>query len=234
MCSCYVRYPQFVCFRSGEGVAGHDLSQSSDWADGSQSGHCAVVQDDLMWYSVKCSSRYHVYCSGGGATLHYKKKVSWHQASQLCQALMSNLATITTSNKNDLDNSGWIGLSRRARHNWSWVGNSSSKYRNWAPGEPLTTDCGSFDPKTKKWYSSVLPGAAACLLWWQPPGGGEQEQDVGAGPAALQGHDNTMCWLSRVLHLHLQDAEPAQPAGLRLCQRADLQSHNWWGWVLTR
>ncbi|XP_019946799.2 macrophage mannose receptor 1-like [Paralichthys olivaceus] len=146
---------KWINVKTGEGVAGHDLSQSSEWADGSQSGHCAVVRDDLMWYSVKCSSRYNVYCSRGSKTLHHEGNVSWHHASQLCQAFMSSLATITKANKDDLDNSGWIGLYRQAGHNWSWVGNSSSNYRNWAPGEPLTTDCGSYDPKTEKWYSKV-------------------------------------------------------------------------------
>lgn len=33
----------------------------------------------------------------------------------------------------------------------------TSDYRNWAPGQPLTSDCGSFDPVTGQWYIKQCP-----------------------------------------------------------------------------
>ncbi|XP_040900925.1 secretory phospholipase A2 receptor-like [Toxotes jaculatrix] len=139
---------------SGEGVSGDDLSQSSNWAEGQQSSHCAAVGSDLMWHSVQCSSEYHVYCSDGKIVFHMVI-LSWYDASKYCEEIMSNLATITDNNSDTLNYSGWIGLYRQGGQNWSWVGDSSSDYRNWAPEEPLTADCGSFNPVTEKWYSNV-------------------------------------------------------------------------------
>ncbi|XP_071326301.1 secretory phospholipase A2 receptor-like [Trachinotus anak] len=144
---------KWINVKTGEGVSGDDLSQSSNWADGQQSGHCAVVGDDLMWYSAQCSSRYNVYCSASDKITHHKVNLSWYNASQYCLEENNNLATIAEINTDRLKHSGWIGLYQQADKNWDWIGDLSSNYRNWAPGEPLTADCGSYNVTTEKWYS---------------------------------------------------------------------------------
>ncbi|XP_044063669.1 macrophage mannose receptor 1-like [Siniperca chuatsi] len=146
---------KWINLKSGEGVSGDDVSQSSNWADGQQSSYCAVVTDDLMWNSTNCSSTYYFHCSVGNTMQYHKSNLNWYHASQYCQNKTSELATITETNTNSLKKSGWIGLYRKAGKTWSWIGDSASEYRNWAPGQPLTADCASFDPVTKKWHSNA-------------------------------------------------------------------------------
>lgn len=64
------------------------------------------------------------------------------------------LANVSLSNTYQFSQSGWIGLYQEADKTWSWSTDFKSDYRNWAPGEPLTADCGSFDPVTQQWYSN--------------------------------------------------------------------------------
>lgn len=143
-----------VCFRTGKGITGESVSESSDWADRQQSRHCAVVSDkDLMWQSVKCSDEYNFYCSAGDTIHYHHMALGWHNASLSCQENSNNLATITQTNRADLNQTGWIGLYREAGETWSWIGNLPSDYRNWAPGEPLNADCASFDPVTEAYHS---------------------------------------------------------------------------------
>ncbi|XP_035485760.2 macrophage mannose receptor 1-like [Scophthalmus maximus] len=146
---------KWINVKTGEGVSGHDLSQSGNWAGEKQSSQCAAVEDDLLWYSVNCSNEYNVYCSAGDKILHHNVVLSWYKAIQYCQNNMSDLATITNTNKDYLKSSGWIGLYHKAGGSWSWIGDSSSDYRNWAPREPRAADCGSLNPVPNKWNSEV-------------------------------------------------------------------------------
>ncbi|XP_041798306.1 macrophage mannose receptor 1-like [Chelmon rostratus] len=87
------------------------------------------------------------------------KNMTWPEARLYCQENYidmensNNLATITQTNRADLNQTGWIGLYREAGETWSWIGNLPSDYRNWAPGEPLNADCASFDPVTEAYHS---------------------------------------------------------------------------------
>ncbi|XP_056236516.1 secretory phospholipase A2 receptor-like [Seriola aureovittata] len=138
--------------KTGVGVTGNDVSWNSKWADGQHSGHCAIVGDDQMWYSVQCSSEYNVYCLAEDKIIYHEVTLSWHNASQFCQDMGSSLATITKRSKG-LSHSGWIGLYQQDGLNWDWIGDLPSDYRNWAPREPLTADCGSFNSVNEKLYS---------------------------------------------------------------------------------
>ncbi|GLD74883.1 macrophage mannose receptor 1-like protein [Lates japonicus] len=146
---------KWINIKTGEGVSGDDLSHSSDWADKHPKSHCAVIGDDQMWHSTHCSKRNYVYCSEGDHISYHKIDLTWYGASQYCQDMNGNLATITKTNTNYFESSGWIGLYRQAGHTWSWIGDLSSNYSDWAPGEPVTEDCGLFDPVTEEWYSKA-------------------------------------------------------------------------------
>lgn len=147
----------FLVFsRTGEGISGDDVSQSINWADGQQSQRCAAVLDeDLMWHSHRCSSKNYFYCSSGG-TIHYHKiALSWYTASQYCQEKKHDLATITQSNTGRFKKTGWIGLHHEDGDTWSWIGDLPSDYRNWAPTEPHNADCASFNADTETFYKNV-------------------------------------------------------------------------------
>ncbi|KAG7475397.1 hypothetical protein JOB18_030673 [Solea senegalensis] len=106
-----------------------------------------------MWHSVQCSTTSKVYCSVNDNIQNHGGKMNWYSASRYCRKRNSNLSTITTTNKHEINSYGWIGLYRQAENHWTWIGNMSSMYRNWAPGEPLTKDCGSVD-RDFKWHSN--------------------------------------------------------------------------------
>lgn len=136
----------FVCFRTGEGITGDDVSQSNK-----KSGLCAFALD-YLWYSAECSSTHSFYCSSGNNIAYRTTPSNWSHASQFCQTLGMELPTITKPNNFFKD--GWIGLRQEAGETWSWVGEPSN-YTNWAPQEPLSGDCASFDAVTKQWHSSL-------------------------------------------------------------------------------
>ncbi|XP_068426860.1 macrophage mannose receptor 1-like [Clinocottus analis] len=150
---------RWINLTSGEGISGSDLSKRSDWANGEQSGHCAVVAQDLKWHSVKCVSKYNYYCKNDHQLIHYSKyEYTWGRAVWACigyNLFKFRLATITAANTDDLTHVGWIGLYRNAGDSWKWVSGQTSDYRNWAPGQPINADCGSFDSGTEKWHSNV-------------------------------------------------------------------------------
>ncbi|CAK6954320.1 macrophage mannose receptor 1-like [Scomber scombrus] len=140
--------------KTGEGISGNDLSLSSNWADGQQSGHCALVQgSDRLWYSNACSSEHNFYCSSQGVNQHIKMNLSWYEAQQYCRREFDDLATVTRETTDQFNNTGWIGLYREGGETWSWSGDLTSDYRNWASGQPLTEDCAFFDTVTQKWHS---------------------------------------------------------------------------------
>uniref|UniRef100_A0A665TCE5 C-type lectin domain-containing protein n=1 Tax=Echeneis naucrates TaxID=173247 RepID=A0A665TCE5_ECHNA len=139
--------------KTGVGLLGDDLSQSTAWAEGQHSGHCAVIGDDQLWYSDLCSSEYHVYCSSGERVNFHEVKLNWSKAVLYCKDLNYDLAIIMETSRAKSSLGGWIGLYQQAGNNWDWISDGPSDYRNWAPGEPLTADCASFDATTQKWYS---------------------------------------------------------------------------------
>lgn len=108
-----------------------------------------------MWHIIECSKKNHFYCSEGDETKHHTSLNSWDEALHYCQAINGDLATITTTDAGDIKKNGWIGLYRVGGETWSWIGGVPSEYRNWAPGEPLTLDCASFDPATQTCHSHV-------------------------------------------------------------------------------
>ncbi len=143
-----------ICFRTGEGLSGDDVSQSSNWGNGQQSSQCAIVSDeDLLWYSDRCSGAHEFYCIMEDRIIHHGFNLSWYRASQYCQEYISDLATINKRNIGCFNKSGWIGLYREVGETWSWIGHGSSSYRNWAPGQPVNTDCGSFELASVEWQS---------------------------------------------------------------------------------
>lgn len=113
------------------------------------------MANDLLWYSDLCLGLHSVYCSQGDDIQYYKGSGTWDQAFQFCRKYNSTLATISTTNKNYLNGDGWIGLYRVGDTKWSWIGDQSSTYTNWARGEPTTPDCGIFYTITEMWYSGV-------------------------------------------------------------------------------
>ncbi|XP_051263596.1 macrophage mannose receptor 1-like [Dicentrarchus labrax] len=147
---------KWINVKTGEGISGDDLSQSSNWANGSQNRHCVFVSDeDQMWYSTSCSRENGFYCSVQDKVQHHKIALSWYNASLYCQNNSSELATITEINRDGIKKYGWIGLYRDPGEDWRWIGDVPSDYRNWAPGEPSNADCASFDTLTEKWQSNV-------------------------------------------------------------------------------
>lgn len=108
-----------------------------------------------LLYSDQCSSLHNVYCSHGNFFLYYKVSVTWDQGSQLCQENNSTLATVSNTNIANLYSDGWIGLYRVAGKNWGWIGDQTSNYSNWAPGQPLIQDCGFFSASTETWSSNA-------------------------------------------------------------------------------
>lgn len=143
----------FVCCCSEEELPGRDVSNSSNWAKGEQDGYCVFANvTDAKWYSAKCSKQMSSYCSNGNHVNHYNESDSWYSAQQHCQKNHLDLSTVTLANTNQFKQ-GWIGLYRVAENQWRWSDNDASDYRNWAPGQPLVSDCGVFAPATKQWYS---------------------------------------------------------------------------------
>ncbi|KAM3614060.1 uncharacterized protein V6R79_009283 [Siganus canaliculatus] len=143
---------KWINVKTGEGITGADVSYSSDWAVGEPSHHCAYVADEMKWYSAKCSSLHGFYCLKGGNNdkiTYHSIALDWNTASQQCK-----LPTIDQTNSHELSQTGWIGLYRVAGESWSWI-QTSSDYRNWAPGQPLNADCASFDSVTQKIHSNV-------------------------------------------------------------------------------
>uniref|UniRef100_A0A3Q0SV52 C-type lectin domain-containing protein n=1 Tax=Amphilophus citrinellus TaxID=61819 RepID=A0A3Q0SV52_AMPCI len=150
------------CFQWGD-----DLSQTSKWASGQN--HCAVVGNDLMWYSVPCSSKTNVYCSQGAVIQYYNVMLSWNEAVKYCMEYNSQLATVTQLNSAHIDKVGWIGLYRVGGGIiWNWTGSLPSSYRNWAPGQPLTADCGSFDAFAEEWVGYPCSEQFQFLCCWEP------------------------------------------------------------------
>ncbi|TDH12164.1 hypothetical protein EPR50_G00067940 [Perca flavescens] len=146
---------KWINVKSGTGISGDDLSQSSYWAHGEPSSNCAFVKEDLKWHSVTCSDAHDFYCSEKENTYYHNNSLNWHNASQYCKNESDgDLATITITNTDELKKPGLIGLYRQAGETWSWIGQQTSDYRNWAHGEPLTADCGSFYLENVTWHSS--------------------------------------------------------------------------------
>ncbi|KAK5862661.1 hypothetical protein PBY51_018031 [Eleginops maclovinus] len=143
--------------KAGEQLSGEDLSQSVFWADGQQSSHCAHVDTDFKWHSVRCSSKRKFSCTEENAIKHHQNSVDWYTASDSCREKKnySYLATITMDNTKKLKAGDWIGLYRKAGETWSWIGDQQTDYRNWAQGEPSYADCGSFDPVNQKYHSKA-------------------------------------------------------------------------------
>lgn len=145
-----------ICFRSGEGISGNNLSKNSEWAGGQPHRHCALVESDFRWYSHKCSRDYNFYCSENNTVLYHTSSSSWYKAAELCRGHNSGyLATINNTEPGVFEGSGWIGLHREGGNTWRWTGDHQSDYRNWAPREPLTEDCGSFEADTEKWHTDM-------------------------------------------------------------------------------
>ncbi|KAG7229451.1 hypothetical protein INR49_012850 [Caranx melampygus] len=107
--------------------------------------------DDHKWYSDQCSSEHEAICLAGNKMIYHTEKLSWHSASQICQDKEGSLATITENT--EYVHSGWIGLYQQADLQWDWIGDLKSNYRNWAPGEPLTADCGAMNSSTALWHT---------------------------------------------------------------------------------
>lgn len=108
-----------------------------------------------MWHSDRCSGKYEFYCTVGDSIIHHKINLNWYSASHYCQNKVSDLATVSETNAGYFKKSGWIGLYREVGETWSWIGDGPSSYRNWAPREPVNTDCGFLKTATIKWYSSA-------------------------------------------------------------------------------
>ncbi|KAK5892715.1 hypothetical protein CesoFtcFv8_013068 [Champsocephalus esox] len=142
--------------KGGEGVSGGDFSQRVLWADGEQSDHCALVDADLKWHSVRCSSTHPFFCTEVNEIKYHSQRKDWYAASDSCSDQSdSYLATITMDNTGKLKSAGWIGLHRKAGETWSWIGVQQSDFRNWAQGEPFYADCGSFDHVNQKFHSKA-------------------------------------------------------------------------------
>ncbi|XP_039475413.1 macrophage mannose receptor 1-like [Oreochromis aureus] len=116
-----------INLRTGEGVSGDDLSRTIKWAS-AQQDYCAVVGNDLM---------------------------CWYDAVKYCMENYGYLATVTQVNSGNIDKGGWIGLYRVGGKTWNWTGSLGSSYRNWAPGQPVTADCGSVVASTGGWVGSA-------------------------------------------------------------------------------
>ncbi|KAA8591522.1 hypothetical protein FQN60_016896, partial [Etheostoma spectabile] len=114
---------RWINVKSGKGISGGDLSQSSYWADGEPSSHCAAVKENSKWYSLSCSDGHGLYCLENGKINYYSKNLTWYSASQYCKTeSKGDLATITMRNTNELMRPGWIGLHREAGETWRWIG----------------------------------------------------------------------------------------------------------------
>lgn len=79
--------------------------------------------------------------------------LGWYEAQQYCRGKFDDLATVTRETTDQFISTGWIGLYREGGKTWSWSGDLTSDYRNWASGQPLTEDCAFFDNVTQQWYS---------------------------------------------------------------------------------
>ncbi|KAI3360788.1 hypothetical protein L3Q82_013020 [Scortum barcoo] len=144
---------RWIDLKPGDSLAtANDISESSYWAKGQQSGQCAFVStEDLMWHSERCSAGKEFYCTEGGQIIHYKIKLSWYAASLYCSSGMGYLATISKTDK--IEKSGWIGLYQEFGETWRWIRPESSNFTNWAGGEPVTADCASLNTSTGLWES---------------------------------------------------------------------------------
>ncbi|XP_037641369.1 macrophage mannose receptor 1-like [Sebastes umbrosus] len=132
------------------------VNPSKNCGDGEQNRHCALVSDDdLKWYSERCSNKHDFYCSVQNNIQHHNTTLTWDDASQYCRNNMSDLATVTSTNTDQLEDAGWIGLHQEADETWKWIGDWPSDYSNWAQGQPLSVDCGYFNSTNKKWSSKV-------------------------------------------------------------------------------
>lgn len=151
MLLCMISFFFHLCFSTGVGLSGLDWSESTNWAVGQHSGHCAVMGDDQKWYSDQCSSEHEAICLAGNNLIYHMERLSWHSASQVCQGIGGSLATITENT--EYSHSGWIGLYQQADLQWDWIGDLQTNYRNWAPGEPLTADCGAINSSTTLWHT---------------------------------------------------------------------------------
>ncbi|TNN22814.1 E-selectin [Liparis tanakae] len=100
------------------------------------------------------------------------ERLNWTEARRYCQENYRDLVTLDLVNSADVAQAlktarvgqAWIGLHRDPEDDrvwkwinltWKWISGDTSEYRNWAPREPITKDCGTFDLDNSKWHSHV-------------------------------------------------------------------------------
>lgn len=106
---------------------------------------CAFVSStDQMWHSGPCSNKKHFYCSFTDRIEHFRISKSWNNASQYCHSFSGQLVNMHPINASSLNMTGWIGGYERDNV-WKWVGNFTPSVTNWAPNEPQSKDCATYD-----------------------------------------------------------------------------------------
>ncbi|XP_034468262.1 lymphocyte antigen 75-like [Hippoglossus hippoglossus] len=175
---------KWINVKSGEGVAGPDLSQSSDWADGSQSAHCAPLTTDCgsfdpkteKWYSKVCSQELEPVCYDDNLVVVNKNK-TWEQALRHCKAMTTPCADspescvctykmLSLHNQRDYDyvreriyrattDEVWIGL-RYLGGEWRWMNGEEPDNQGMLPECPSQlNNCGTLSKHgTNNWSTT--------------------------------------------------------------------------------
>uniref|UniRef100_A0A8C2WG06 C-type lectin domain-containing protein n=1 Tax=Cyclopterus lumpus TaxID=8103 RepID=A0A8C2WG06_CYCLU len=121
-------------------------------------GARALLTFSLLLVAARCADAFTIHMT---ARCPAESK-SWSEARLYCQKNHRDLATWDMVSGSEVAQTsvtyiytGWIGLYRSAGDSWKWISGDTSDYRNWAPGEPITSDCGSFDLGSAQWNSKV-------------------------------------------------------------------------------
>lgn len=137
-----------ICFRTG-GLSEDNISLEIKWDQNTDPLCAFVLKIDQMWYSGQCSDRKMFYCSLSDGIQYFKTHSSWDEASMSCQkksGQLVNMWNITAYNWK----TSWIGAYER-NDVWSWVGNSTHSFTNWAPNEPQSRNCALYNLSSQKY-----------------------------------------------------------------------------------
>lgn len=110
---------------------------------------CAFVsKTDQMWHSDLCSNKKYFYCSFIDRIKYFRIAKSWHKASQYCHHFSGELVNMHPITAYSLNKTGWIGGYER-NDTWKWVGNFTPFVTKWAPNEPQSKGCATYNVDSK-------------------------------------------------------------------------------------
>lgn len=107
-----------------------------------------------MWHSELCSNKKSFYCSLHDGIQYIEMARSWENASTFCQNFSGHLLNMRDIAAYNLSKTGWIGA-YQSNYIWSWVGNFTPALTKWAPNEPQSQNCVSFNVSNKKYLRTL-------------------------------------------------------------------------------